>query len=102
ALRALEAAGFATVDDHNEPGAIGVGPMPMSTDDGSRVTTVDAYLPPGFEAAGLTIRPDSPVDRIEIEGGRAMAVRLADGTRIEAGWIVLAGGVYGSPPILQR
>jgi len=102
ALRALDAAGFPEVEDHNERGAIGAGPMPMSTDDGRRVTTVDAYLPRSFEASGLTIRPDSLVASVEIEGGRATAVRLADGSRIEAGWIVLAGGVYGSPTLLLR
>jgi choline dehydrogenase len=102
ALNALDAAGFAAVEDHNEPGAIGVGPMPRSTDDGRRVTTADAYLPLAFEAAGLTIRADSQVAGVELEGGRARAVRLVDGTRIEAGWIVLAGGVYGSPTILLR
>ncbi|HYN69193.1 MAG TPA: GMC oxidoreductase [Candidatus Eisenbacteria bacterium] len=102
ALRAFDAAGFPRVEDHNEPGAIGAGPMPMSTDDGRRVTTLDAYLPPSFQATGLTIRPDSPVAGVRLEGGRATAVRLVDGTEIAGGWIVLAGGVYGSPAILLR
>jgi choline dehydrogenase len=29
-------------------------------------------------------------------------VRLLDGTVIEAGWVVLSAGTYGSPPILMR
>ena len=43
------------------------------------------------------------VDRVEIRGERAVAVRLAaPGQRIEAGMIVLAAGAYGSAPILLR
>src|SRR6266540_1611812 len=45
ALRAIIAAGFAAIEDHNRPRAVGVGRMPMSTRDGVRVTTADAYLP---------------------------------------------------------
>jgi choline dehydrogenase len=102
ALQAFEAAGFLAAEDHNAPGALGAGPMPMSTDDGRRVTTLDAYLPPSFLPAGLSIRPDSPIAAVRLEGGRATAVRLVDETEIAGGWIVLAGGVYGSPPILLR
>jgi choline dehydrogenase len=102
ALEAFEAAGFPRVDDHNHPGAVGLGPMPMSTRDGRRVTTLDAYHPVDRPSAGLTIRADSPVARVVVESGRATAVRLADGTEIGAGWVVLAAGTYGSPAILLR
>jgi hypothetical protein len=51
AIEALGAAGFPSVDDHNEPGAVGVGRMPMNTRDGVRVTTADAYLPLGHTPA---------------------------------------------------
>ncbi|MGH8447599.1 MAG: phytoene desaturase family protein, partial [Solimonas sp.] len=40
------------------------------------------------EAAGVTIRTDAPVARIEVEGGRAVAVRLASGERFAARTIV--------------
>ncbi|WP_028009273.1 phytoene desaturase family protein [Solimonas flava] len=40
------------------------------------------------EAAGATIRTHAPVARIEVEGGRAAAVRLASGERIAARTIV--------------
>src|SRR5262245_59342779 len=43
AMEAALAAGFPRVADHNEPGALGVGPMPMSSRDARRVTTT-AYL----------------------------------------------------------
>jgi choline dehydrogenase len=98
----LEAAGFPTVDDHNRPGAVGTGRMPMSSRDGIRVTTADAYLPARSTPANLTIRADAQVAGVLFAGARASGVRLVDGTVIEAGWVVLCAGTYGSPPILMR
>jgi choline dehydrogenase-like flavoprotein len=45
---------------------------------------------------------NSPVFGVIFEGPRAVGVRLLDGTTIEAGWVVLSAGTYGSPPILMR
>jgi len=102
ALDALAATGFPAVDDHNRPGAVGAGRMPMNTRDGVRVTTADAYLPRGGAPRNLTIRGDSEVGSVLFEGTRAVGVRLVDGTVIEAGWVVLCAGTYGSPSILMR
>ncbi len=102
AMRALEAAGFPIVADHNLPGAVGAGPMPMTSRDGARVTTADAYLAFGATPANLTIRPAAHVAHVTFDGNRAAGVRLVDGELIEAGWVVLCAGVYGSPPILLR
>jgi len=102
ALRAFGALGFPDVEDHNEPGVIGVGRMPMSSRNGQRITSLDAYLPANGILPNLTIRPDTIVASVVVEGGRATAVRLADGTEIGAGSIVVAAGLYGSPPILLR
>jgi choline dehydrogenase len=49
--------GFAAVEDHNRPGAVGAGRMPMNSRDGVRVTTADAYLLLGGTPTNLTIRP---------------------------------------------
>jgi hypothetical protein len=46
-LLALEAVRCSLVEDHNQPGGRGAGRMPMSSRDGIRVTTADAYLPLG-------------------------------------------------------
>jgi choline dehydrogenase len=101
-LAALEAAGFPLVEDHNRPGAVGAARMPMSSRDGIRVTTADAYLPPGGTPAGLTIRPRAHVAEVVFDRTRAIGVRLLDGSVIEAGWVVLCAGTYGSPPVLMR
>jgi choline dehydrogenase len=100
--QALQAVGFPPVEDHNQPGAVGAGRMPMSSRDGIRVTTADAYLPLGRTPANLTIRSDAHVAALVFDGTRASGVRLADGAIIDAGWVVLCAGAYGSPPILMR
>jgi choline dehydrogenase-like flavoprotein len=99
-MAALEAAGFPVVEDHNRPGAVGVGRMPMNSTVDERVTTLDAYL--AAPSDHLTIRADSQVARITFDGPRANGVELLDGSVIEAGHVVLCAGVYGNPPILMR
>jgi choline dehydrogenase len=101
-LRALQAAGFPLVDDHNRPGAVGAGRMPMSSRDGLRVTSADAYLPVDYRPPNLTIRADAHVADVVFEGNRAKGVRLLDRTLVEASWVILSAGTYGSPPILMR
>jgi choline dehydrogenase len=101
-LQALQAVGFPVVEDHNQPGVVGAGRMPMSSRDGTRVTTADAYLPVGRTPPNLTIRPDAHVADVVFDRTRASGVRLLDGAVIEAGWVVVCAGTYGSPPILMR
>jgi choline dehydrogenase-like flavoprotein len=102
ALDALTRAGFPAVEDHNRPGAVGAGRMPMSSREGVRVTAADAYLPIGDTPSNLTIRPDTQVSEVVFDGTRAIGVRALDGTVTEAGWVVLCAGTYGSPAILMR
>ena len=102
AVRAFADLGFAMVRDHNEPGAVGAGPMPMSSSDGERVTTADAYLPAGRTPANLSIRADSPTAEIVFDGDRAVGVRLLDGSIVRGRRMVLCAGTYGSPAILMR
>jgi choline dehydrogenase len=102
AVEAFRDLGFPTVEDHNAPGAVGAGPMPMSTRDGRRVTTLQAYLRREALPASLVTRSDRQVDKVLIDGGRALGVRLVDGTEVAADSVILSAGVYGSPPLLMR
>lgn len=102
ALEAFQASGFPPVDDHNRPGAVGFGRMPMSSRDGRRVTTADAYLPVAGVPSNLTVWSSSQAAEIVFRGLRASGVRLCDGTVVAADRVVLSAGTYGSPPLLMR
>jgi choline dehydrogenase len=102
AVRALQAVGFPVVEDHNAPDAVGLGRLPFSATGGARVTSADAFLPSDLELPNLSIRADALVANVVIDSDRATGVRLVDGSEVEARWIVLAAGVYGSPTILLR
>ena len=74
----------------------------MTSQDGRRVTTADAYLPLGSTPPNLTIRPDAHVAEVLFEGNRVNGVRLLDGDVVEASWVVLCAGIFGNPAILMR
>jgi choline dehydrogenase len=96
-------AGFATVDDLNAPGAVGASRPPMNLVDGVRQSTALTYLAAARDRRNLTVRSDSLVDGVELDGDRATGVRLApSGDLIEADHVVLASGAYGSPALLMR
>ncbi len=102
AMRAFEAAAFPTIEDHNQPGAVGVARMPMNSREGLRVIAAQAYLPHSGERQNLTVKAEAEVADILFDGPRAASVRLIDGTTIGADCVVLAAGAYGSPSILMR
>ena len=102
AVSAIESVGIPAIDDHNRPGAVGVGPMPMSSIAGVRTTTVDAYLPLGGTPSSLEIRADAQVSDVVLDDGRVTGVRLVDGAVLQADSVILCAGTYGSPPILMR
>jgi choline dehydrogenase len=96
------ACGHAGIDDHNRPGALGVGPWPRNVRDGIRMSTALTYLAAARGRPNLEIRADTMVDRIELANGRACGVRLHGGEVVEAGTVIVAAGSYGSPAILLR
>lgn len=102
AVEAMTATGIPAVADHNSPDAVGVGPMPMSTRDGRRITPADVYLPDHVKLPRLTIRPNTTVASVTVENARATGVRLLDGTLVNADAVILSAGTYGSPVILMR
>jgi choline dehydrogenase-like flavoprotein len=69
---------------------------------GRRVTSAEASLWPAVGRDNLQVRTESPVDRVEFDGRRAVGVRLADGEMIVADRVVLAAGAIHSPAVLLR
>ena len=100
--KAAAALGYATVDDVNAPGPPGFGLAPLSAVDGVRQSTALAYLNPVRDRANLEVRGDTAVDRVLVDGGRAVGVRLTTGEEIAAGTVVLSAGTYNTPAILLR
>ena len=94
--------GLHYVADHNQPGAVGVGPMPRNTRDGIRMSTALTYLAGARGRPNLTVRGGALADRVEMSSGAATGVRLAGGEVVTAGRVVLAAGAYASPAILLR
>jgi choline dehydrogenase len=94
--------GIQECPDHNAPETTGVGPIPMNRDDKRRLSAAVTHLYPAASRANLTIRGDAPVDRVLFAGARATGVRLADGTTLEAGRVLLCAGVLHTPLVLLR
>jgi choline dehydrogenase len=66
-----------------------------------RWNTAFAYLDPVRAHDNLTILADTLVDRVLLDGDRAIGVSTTDG-EVRARTVVLAAGAYGSPAILLR
>jgi choline dehydrogenase/5-(hydroxymethyl)furfural/furfural oxidase len=82
---------------------VGAEPAVLTRDAaGRRASVNDCYLEPARDRPNLTIRGGTLVDRVLLEGHRAEGVRLADGTEIEAGAVVVSAGAIHSPAILLR
>jgi len=81
---------------------LGVGPAALSRWKGERRTAADWFLDKARVHSNLTVRAESDVRRILIDGRRAVGVELADGEIIEAAEVVLAAGALHSPLLLLR
>ena len=101
-VAACEELGHARVADHNQPGAIGVGPIPRNLKDGVRQSTLLTYIAMARGRDNLTLRADTLVDRIRLDGERATGVVLSGGEEIGAGTVVVAAGTYNTPALLMR
>jgi choline dehydrogenase-like flavoprotein len=94
-----------TSDLDDLDGGLGCGCEAVNIVDGVRWNSAFAYLDPVRESANLELRGGVPVDRVIVEGGRAVGVRaLVDGRpeHLPAGAVVVCGGTYGSPELLLR
>jgi choline dehydrogenase len=99
------AAGHEWVDDHNAPGALGIGPIPLNMIDGLRQTPADRYLDPALVRPNLALRTGVLVDRVRLRAGRAVGVELAGPggpERLAADAVIMALGTYATPAALLR
>jgi choline dehydrogenase len=95
--------GFAAVADHNAPDAAGVGALPLNVVAGVRQSAALTHLAPARGRDNLTIRPDTIVDRVLLEGARAVGIVLAgSGETVEGDAVIISAGAYASPAFLMR
>jgi choline dehydrogenase len=103
----LDAAGIPIVDDFDdidEP--VGTAPFAINIEpDGRRINSAFAYLDPVRDKGNLTVVGDAEVERILLDGARATGVVFrSDGEEVTISGdnVIVSGGAYGSPVVLQR
>jgi choline dehydrogenase-like flavoprotein len=103
AEEALVASGLPHIDDHNAPGATGVGAVPVNCLDGRRISTAIGYLEPARGRPNLSIMAGRTVQEIALRRGKAEGVRLAGSAEtVAAAEVVVCAGTYASPELLLR
>jgi choline dehydrogenase len=98
-------AGHEWIDDHNAPGAVGIGPIPLNMVDGRRQTPADHYLDPALARPNLTLRSGALVDRVVVAGDRVSGVALrgpGGPETLPADVVVMTLGTYATPAALLR
>lgn len=101
-FEACAEAGYPIEMDQNAPGATGAGPQPSNVADGVRQSTLVTYIRDARHLAEFSLRADAAVDRVLLDGGRAIGVVLAGGEEFRARLVVLSAGAYATPQILMR
>ncbi|MCB2056789.1 MAG: GMC family oxidoreductase N-terminal domain-containing protein, partial [Novosphingobium sp.] len=102
---AMTEIGERAVSDINDPSQLpGIGVFPVTIqDNGERLTTSMAYLTSEVrQRENLSIRTDSAVARIQLEGNRATGVVLENGEELAADEVVVSIGALWSPVLLMR
>lgn len=100
--------GLSYEEDLNAPHAsvASVGPWPQNRFDEVRQGTLVTYIRAARRRPNFEIRGDCLVDRVLIDGDRAIGVRYLDAAGepliVHADLVVLSAGAYSTPPILHR
>ncbi len=104
-VKAAIEAGVPANNDFNGATQEGVGYYQTTTTNRRRWSSARAYLGPAKGRANLTIATVAHATRILFEGGKAVGVEYQTPSGKETAWakgeIVVSGGVYGSPQLLQ-
>lgn len=105
-IDALVATGIPEVADLNDlDETIGVAAFPTNTDPwGVRMNSAFGYLDPQRGSGRLTVLGDTPAIRVLLNGRVAGVVVRRNGEErvIHARRVLVSGGAYGSPALLQR
>ncbi len=104
-LAASEAAGIPLIPDYNGPEQDGASMFQVTQSNGARFSAADAYLKPVMSRPNLEVRTNVTALGIELEGDRAVGVRIRRGRGsvevVRAGReVLLSAGAIGSPQLL--
>jgi choline dehydrogenase len=100
--------GYKPVDDLNAPDAWNgvIGATPMNRVNEVRQGTLVTTIRKARHRENLVIRAESLVDRVLVEGGRAVGVHVIGpdgrGYDVHADTVVLCAGAYSTPAVLMR
>jgi choline dehydrogenase len=97
---AVQQAGYELTDDVNGRRQEGFARFDRTIRRGRRVSAARAYLHPVLHRPNLDLRTRVLVERVVVDGARAVGV-VANGERIDAGEVILCGGAINSPQLLQ-
>jgi choline dehydrogenase len=104
-FEAAQQAGLQLTPDVNGYRQEGFGPFDRNIWRGRRISAARAYLHPVLGRSNLTVRTGAFVSRVVFEGARAVGVEVTGrggSTEIvRGGEIILAGGAFNSPQLLQ-
>ena len=104
-IAASEAAGIPRSHDYNGPEQDGVAMFQVNQRDGRRWSAADAFLRPALERPNLEVMTRTRVLRVDLEGDRAVGVRIARGRGRERSIraereVILSAGSIQSPQLL--
>jgi choline dehydrogenase len=93
--------GLAYNNDFNSADQEGIGYYQTTMRNGRRWSAANAYLDPIKNRHNLTIKTQTPIDRIKFDNNRAIGV-MANGEEIIAEKeVIVCAGAYSSPQLLQ-
>ena len=104
-IEAAGQAGYPRNDDFNGPTQEGAGYYQLTARNGRRCSTARGYLKPARRRPNLKIVSGALASRILFKGSRAVGVEYNDGGAVHRafaeGEVVLSGGAFNSPQLLQ-
>jgi choline dehydrogenase len=102
---AAQEAGYELTDDVNGYRQEGFAPFDRNIRHGRRMSAARAYLHPVMSRTNLEVRTRTFVTRVVMDGRRAVGVEVAgrggSTETIRAGEVILAGGAFNTPQLLQ-
>jgi choline dehydrogenase len=103
-FEAVQQAGYALTSDVNGYRQEGFAKFDRNIRRGRRLSAAGAYLHPAMERDNLTVETRALVHRVLFDGARATGVEYSRRGRthkVEAGEVILCGGAFNSPQLLQ-